>query len=153
MLRLSIHTVLAALFACGAALAQELEHKTRTRVIVEGGDSVTVTGCVQRSAEGGLVLTHAAGKDGALGSYILAALRADRDELDDLEEHVGHRVEVRGKAADQGKGRIRVETKNELTTAGGERRKTESRSEVKGDLKGLPYLGVDSVRMLATVCP
>ena len=46
------------------------------------------------------------------------------------------RVEIEGKAVDQGKGKIKVESKAEGTTG-----KTESKSEVQGDLKGLPYLG------------
>jgi hypothetical protein len=53
-------------------------------------------------------------------------------------------MEIKGKAADKGDGRLKIET---------ESKKTESRSEVKGDLDGLPFLGVKSSRMLATVCP
>ena len=93
------------------------------------------------------VLTNtvkAAGKDGATGSYILASLKGDDDEFDDLKDHVGHRVEVKGKAADKGDGRIKVETDSG---------KTETKSEMKGDLSGLPFLGVKSMRMIASVCP
>lgn len=148
--------ILCAVLAVGLAsvltAAQEIDRKSRTKVTVEDGKDVTVTGCVQRAAEGGFVLTHAAGKEGVLGTYILAALDDDEDELEDLDEHIGHRVEVKGKAADQGDGKIKVETKREVDTPDGERVRR-SRSEVEGDLKGLPYLGVDSVRMLATVCP
>ena len=57
---------------------------------------------------------------------------------------MGQRVEIKGKAADKGNGRINVETDNG---------KTETKSEMKGDLSGLPFLGVKSVRMLASVCP
>ncbi|HET7218485.1 MAG TPA: hypothetical protein VFJ02_10575 [Vicinamibacterales bacterium] len=137
---------------CGAltavALATTLaaaQDKSRTRVIVEDGKDVTLTGCVQRNPEGGYTLTNAAGKDGTVGSYILALLDDDdNDELDDLKDHVGHRVEIKGKAADRGDGRIRVKTDSG---------KTESKSEVKGDLSGLPFLGVKSSRMIASVCP
>ena len=121
------------------------QDKPKTRVIVEDGKDVTLTGCVQRTPEGGYTLTNAAGKDGVVGSYILALLDDDdNDELDDLKDHVGHRVEIRGKAADRGDGRIRVKTDSG---------KTESQSEIKGDLNGLPYLGVKSSRMIASVCP
>ena len=58
-----------------------------------------------------------------------------------------------GLAADKGKGKIKVETKNETKTDEGDKAKTESRSEVKGDLKGLPFLGVKTLRMIASVCP
>jgi hypothetical protein len=133
--------------ALGIASAQDLEKKTQTKVSVEDGKTITVTGCVQRGNDGELMLTNVANKDGALGSYLLAA------DDDDLDKHVGHRVEVTGKAADQGKGKIKVETKNESKVGDGDKAKTESKAEVKGDLKGLPYLGVKSVRMLASVCP
>jgi hypothetical protein len=140
------HVALAMLLgAVGVAAAQD---KGETKVSVEDGKTITVTGCVARGDDGTFTLTNVAGKDGVLGSYILA----DADK-GDLEKHVGHRVEVTGKAADKGKGKIKVETKNETKTDDGDKAKTESKSEVKGDLKGLPFLGVKSLRMLATVCP
>jgi hypothetical protein len=132
----------AALVASSVVAAQD---KPKTRVIVEDGKEMTLTGCVQRNSDGSLTLTNAAGKDGDASSYILTALDNDSDErLDDLKDHVGHRVEVKGKAADRGDGKIRVKTDSG---------KTETKSEVKGDLSGLPFLGVKSFRMIASVCP
>ena len=132
----------AALVVASAAAAQD---KPKTRVIVEDGKEMTLTGCVQRNPEGPLALTNAAGKDGDASSYILTALETDSDaRLDDLKDHVGHRVEIKGKAADRGDGKIRVKTDSG---------KTETKSEVKGDLAGLPFLGVKSFRMIASVCP
>jgi hypothetical protein len=126
-------------------LALSAQDAPKTKVIVEDGKEMTVTGCVARDAEGGYTLTHAAGKDGVVGSYILARLEnGEDDQLDKLKDHLGHRVEVKGKAADRGDGKLRIETEN---------KRTESRSEVKGDLQGLPFLGVKSSRMLASVCP
>ena len=128
-----------------AATMAAAQDKSKTRVIVEDGKEMTVTGCVQRNPDGGYTLINAAGKDGIVGSYILARLDDDDDdELDDLKDHVGHRVEIKGKAADRGEGKIRVKTDSG---------KTESQSEVKGDLSGLPFLGVKSSRMIASVCP
>jgi hypothetical protein len=141
------YSLFAVIAACGLAHAQDLEKKTQTKVSVEDGRSIKVTGCVERNADGGFTLTNAANKDGALGSYLLAS------DDDDLKEHVGHRVEITGKAADQGKGKIKVETKNEHRVGDGDTSKTTSKSEVKGDLNGLPFLGVKSVKMLASVCP
>jgi hypothetical protein len=141
------YTAMAVVLAAGLVSAQEIEKKTKTKVKVDDGKSMTVTGCLERSPEGAYTLTNVSGKDGALGSYMLAATDDD-DKLDDLDKHIGHRIEVEGKAADQGKGKIKVESKSEGTSG-----KTESKAEVKGDLKGLPYLGVKSFRMLATVCP
>jgi hypothetical protein len=141
------YSLFAVIAACGLVQAQALEKKTETKVSVQDGRSITVTGCVERNADGGYTLTNAANKDGALGSYLLAS------DDDDLKDHVGHRVEITGKAADQGKGKIKVETKNERQNADGDKSKTTSTSEVKGDLKGLPFLGVKSVKMIASVCP
>lgn len=143
---------LAALLVCGSALGQDSDRKSRTRVMVEDGKTMTVTGCVERNRDGsGYILTNAAGKDGAVGTYLLAATDDEKD-LDDLDGHVGHRVEITGKAADKGNGKIKVETKNEVRKGDGKAR-TESKSEVKGDLSGLPYLGIKSYRMIAAVCP
>jgi hypothetical protein len=126
-------------------LALSAQDLPKTTVIVEDGKEMTVTGCVTRAADGGYTLTHAAGKDGVVGGYILSRLGdGDDDALDKLKDHVGHRIEVKGKAADRGEGRLRIETDN---------KRTETKSEVKGDLAGLPFLGVKSTRMLATVCP
>jgi hypothetical protein len=130
--------------ASSLATAQDRD-KSKTRVMVEDGKEMTITGCVERNPDGGYTLTNAAGRDGVVGSYILALLDDDDDdELDDLKAHVGHRVEIKGKAADRGDGRIKVKTDNG---------KTETKSEVKGDLAGLPFLGIKSSRMIATVCP
>jgi hypothetical protein len=132
----------AALLVASVSAAQD---KPKTRVVVEDGKEMTLTGCVQRNPEGSLTLTNAAGKDGDASSYILTALETDSEErVDDLKDHVGHRVEIKGKAADRGDGKIRVKTDSG---------KTETKSEVKGDLAGLPFLGVKSFRMIASVCP
>src|SRR5262245_63457337 len=89
--------------ACAAALLAgsvvAAQDRPKTRVIVEDGKEMTLTGCVQRNPEGNLTLTNAAGKDGESRSYILTALENESDErLDDLKDHVGHRVEIKGKA-------------------------------------------------------
>jgi hypothetical protein len=146
MLKLG-YSLSAVLAACSLGAAQELEKKTQTKVSVQDGREISVTGCIERNADGGYMLTHAANKEGRLGSYLLAS------DDDDLKDHVGHRVEIKGKAADQGEGRIKVETKNESKVGDGDRSKTTSKAEVKGDLSGLPYLGVKSVKMLARACP
>ena len=114
--------------------AQDVSQKTQSKVSVEDGRSITVTGCVARNPDGGYLLTNVADKSGALGSYMLTL-----EDDDDVKDHVGHRVEIEGKAADKGTGRIKVETKNESTAADGDKSKTTSTAEVKGNLKGLPY--------------
>ena len=141
------YTLVALVAACSLGAAQDLEKKTQTKLSVEDGRDITVTGCVERNVDGGYLLTHAANKEGMLGSYVLASGE------DDLKDRVGDRVEIKGKAADQGDGRIKVETKNESKSADGDKKKTTTKSEVKGDLSGLPFLGVNSVKTIAKVCP
>lgn len=143
-----IYAVLLASAASGAvASAQDVEKKSKTKITVEDGKDVTLTGCVARGADGNFVLSNAAGKDGVAGNYILAG----KDD-DDLEDRVGHRVEIKGKAADKGSGKVKIESKSEVE-ASGDTRKRESTTEVEGDLHGLPFLGIKSIRTLATVCP
>ena len=151
-MRKLVCAMLVSLFSAGAALAQDVvkDTKTKTKITVEDGKDITVTGCVTRSADGSLTLTQAAGKDGALGSYVLVA---DGDAQDELKDHVGHRVEIKGKAADKGDGKLKIKSESEVRSTAGERKKRESTTEVAGDLEGLPFLGVKSVRMLASVCP
>jgi hypothetical protein len=124
--------------------------KSKTKISVDDGKDMKVTGCVARAEDGAFSLTHAAGKDGPIGSYLLVA---DGDEKDALGKHVGHRVEIKGKAADRGDGEVTIKSKSEVRNSEGDKKKRESATTVKGDLHGLPFLGVKSVRMLATVCP
>src|SRR4051794_31115804 len=131
-------------------MAQDTGKKSKTKISVDEGKEVSVTGCVARADDGEFSLTHAAGKDGALASYILVA---KDDERKDLEKHVGHRVEIQGKAADQGDGKLTVKNETKVRTTEGDTKKRESTTKVEGDLNGLPFLGVKSVRMLAAVCP
>jgi hypothetical protein len=146
-----ICAALVALVGLGAsAMAQETVKKSKTKISVDEGKEVTVTGCVARTPDGDLSLTNAAGKDGALGSYILVAKDDDRKDLD---KHVGHRVEIQGKAADKGDGKLTVKNESKVRTTEGDTKKRESTTKVEGDLNGLPFLGVKSVKMLAAVCP
>jgi hypothetical protein len=135
---------------CTSASAQDVVTKSKTTISIDSGKEMTVTGCVARSGETDLSLTNAAGKDGALGSYILVA---QGDEREDLARHVGHRVEIKGKAVDQGEGKLTMKTESEVRTNDGDKKKRQSTTKVKGDLDGMPFLGVKSVRLLATVCP
>jgi hypothetical protein len=140
--------------AGGSVLAQDAVTDTKTKgkttISIDDGRDLTVTGCVARSASGDFTLRNAAGKDGDLGQYMLVA---GGDEREDLGKHVGHRVEIKGKAADRGDAKMTIKTESETRTSNGDKRKRESTTKVEGDLEGLPFLGVKSVRMLASVCP
>ena len=103
MSRLIYAGLIAIVSASAVVSAQDVERKTKTKITVEDGKSVTVTGCVTRGADGNFLLSNAAGKEGAVGTYILAA-----DDQDDLQDKIGHRVEVKGKAADKGSGKVKM---------------------------------------------
>lgn len=149
MRKLVCAALVSVMTAGASVLAQDEVKKSKTSMSIDSGKDVTVTGCVVRSGDD-FSLTNAAGKKGAVGPYILVA---DGDDRDDLAKHVGHRVEIKGKAADQGDGKLTIKTEREVKKDDGDTKKSESTTKVKGDLDGLPFLGVKSVRMLATVCP
>jgi hypothetical protein len=61
-------------------------------------------------------------------------------------------VSVRGKAADRGDAKVKVESKVGTTGSGSSTTTTDAgKTELKGDL-GLKYLGVDSVKKLSKSC-
>ena len=110
------HVALAVLLGTGAIAAAQ--DKGETKISVEHGKTITVTGCVARGDEGTFTLTNVAGKNGTLGSYILT----DADK-DDLAKHVGHRVEITGKAADKGRARSRSRRRTRRRRTRGTRRR------------------------------
>jgi hypothetical protein len=144
-----IAAVLCVSAACAAGLgAQTTEQTTKSKISVKDGKEVTVTGCIRPTASGtGFMLTDAADKSGRVHSYILVS-----DDVD-LSNHAGHRVEIKGKAADQGDARIKTESETKTKIEHGEDKETRGKSELKGDLSGLPFLGVKDVRMIAAACP
>ncbi len=132
-----IATGIVVAFCTAGLLAQESEVHSKTKLEVKDGKKVTVSGCVQQTGDG-LVLSDVEGD--LSHSYLLVG------KSDDIAKHVGHRVEITGKAADRDHGKVKVETKDKV---GGHERKGESRAE--GDLS-MPLLGVDHVKMLAKSC-
>ena len=123
---------------CSVGLvAQSATTKTKTKVEVKDGKTVTVSGCLASNPGGGYMLTTTRGD-------MKYALVTD----DDLSKHVGHRIEVKGKAADRGDGKVKIEST--VGTSGGD--KTESKTEMKGDMAGMHYLGVKSVKMISASC-
>jgi hypothetical protein len=135
--------------ALGAqSTAQTTATETKSKIAVKGGKDVQVTGCIEPTTSGsGYMLTNAADKSGALHSYMLVT------DDSDLSKHVGHRVQISGKAADQGDATVKTETKTKKTTEPGDEKETRSKSEVRGDLSGVPFLSVKSVKMIAASCP
>ena len=142
-----IAAALGAALSCAAALAaQTSEQTTKSKITIEHGQDVKVTGCIERTASGGFMLTKVADKHRALRSYVLVS-----DEEDDLAKHVGHLVEIKGRATDRGDAKIKIETRTRTKSDGGGK-ETHGTTEMKGDLPHLPYLGVGSVKLIAAAC-
>ena len=68
-------------------------------------------------------------------------------------KHVGQRVEIKGKATDRGgDAKIKTESETKTKVEHGEDKETHGKSELKGDLSGLPFLGVKDVKRIAGAC-
>jgi hypothetical protein len=135
--------------ACSVGLgAQTAQTESKSKVTVKDGKEMTVTGCVEPAASGtAFMLTHVADKSGAMHNYMLVS------DDGDLAKHVGHRMQIDGKVTDKGDGKIKVETKTTTKVEHGDDKETHSKSELKGDMAGVPFLGVKSMKMIAAACP
>jgi len=131
----------AALCAVGVG-AQTTQTTEKTKVEVKDGKEITVSGCVERNPDGGYLLTSTRTGD---MKYALVT-------SDDLSKHVGHRVEVKGRATDRGDAKVKVEQKSETAREYGSDKDGKVKSEMKGDLPGMHYLGVKSLKMLSESC-
>ena len=133
--------------ACSVGLAaQTATVKSETKVDVKNGKEVTVTGCLARSASGtAYLLNNVEGKDVTSKSYILVG--------DDLDAHIGHFIEIKGKASNIGDdAKVEVKTKTKIERDDADDKKTETKTTMEGDLAGVPYLGVKSVKMIRNTC-
>ena len=120
----------------GTTETKTMDGKTKTKIDVKNGKDVTVSGCLAANPSGGYMLTTRSGDQ----KY---ALVTD----DNLSKHIGHRIQVKGKAADLGNGKVKMESTG---TSGGD--KTKVTTELKGDSPDMNYLGVKSVKMLSKSC-
>ena len=133
--------------ACSVGLAaQTATVKSESKVDVKNGKEVTVTGCLARSASGtAYLLNNVEGKDVTSKSYILVG--------DDLDAHIGHFIEIKGKASNIGDdAKVEVKTKTKIERDDADDKKTETKTTMEGDLAGVPYLGVKSVKMIRSTC-
>lgn len=108
-----------------------------TTINIKDGKRITVVGCVARNPGGGFMLTE---PDTGGMKY---ALVTD----DDLAGYVAHRAQVVGKVTDQGDAKMKIESKVVGTTG-----ETKVKTEVKGDLVGLHYLGLKSIKPVPGTC-
>ena len=133
---------------CSVGIVQAGQVESKSKVTVKDGKDVSVTGCVEPTASGtGFMLTHVADKSGAMHNYMLVS------DDGDLSKHVGHRMQLDGKITDKGDGKIKVETKTKVKVEHGDDKETHSTSEMKGDMDGMRFLGVKSMKMIAASCP
>ena len=142
--RLFGYTVGLALMSA-VSLSAQTEVKRTTKVDVKGGKEITTTGCVDRLGDGRIALTGVGGEV----QYIFTG-------HENMSKHVGHRIQVHGKASDLGDAEIKTETKTttKVDVDNGPDRKTQrtTTTEEKGNLSGARYLNVDSVKMVSSSC-
>ena len=100
---------------CGLAVAsvvalgaQSSETQTKTKVEVQSGKDMRVTGCVKSDPAGGYLLTEVATNGHQMHRYTLVS------DKDDFSKVVGHRVEIE-RSAIAGTARWRSRPKRRLT--------------------------------------
>ena len=118
--------------------AQSSETTTKTKVEVENGKDMKVTGCVEAGAGGGYVLTEVASKGKDMHRYTLVS------DNEDFSKVVGHRVQIEGKVGDRGNGKVEIKTE---TKVDGPAKDTHSKTE-----GAAAYLGVKNMKMIAGSC-
>src|SRR5260221_673275 len=119
---------MAAMCAAGLHAQTSMNEIKETRKIeVKDGTEITLDGCLANNPGGGYMLATPKGA-------MIYALVTD----DDLSRHVGHRIEVTGKAADKGDGKVTIETTAVGTSGSGSAKAV---SELTGDMAvGLHYI-------------
>src|SRR5438045_638362 len=95
---------LAAICAVGVGAQSSDTTKTKNRVKVDGGKDVTVSGCLERNLDGGYKLTDANGR------MVYALVGGDN-----LDKHLGHRIEVKGKATNGHDGKVKIESETKTS--------------------------------------
>jgi hypothetical protein len=129
------------------AQSTELKQKSQTKIDVKEGREVTVTGCVAaQPGQNGFALSDVSDRERKLGNYLLVG------DVDDVREHIGHFVEIRGKVADRGNGKVEVKTNTEVERNGERDSTRKSKTQIEGDLSGLPFLAVEKVKMIRPTC-
>jgi hypothetical protein len=128
--------------------AQTTRVKQDTKIEVKDGKDVTVTGCVEPAESGtGYVLTNVESRHGdPTMTYALVG------EDGNVSPHVGHLVEIKGKATNIGDdGKVEITTKTKVEREHADDEHSKQKTEIKG-ATDLPYLGVKSVKMLRGSC-
>ena len=71
---------------------------------------------------------------------------------EDLSKHVGERVEIQGKAVENGNGTVLIESKTKTEVENGKDCETKTKTEGTGGALDMPLLGVKSMKTLASTC-
>ena len=131
--------------------AQSQTTESKTKIKTDDAKTMTFTGCVQTGTEARTYIlqnvvpvrttTEAIGTGGTLTTTSYALV----PEKVEMQEQVGHKVEVTGVVIPAGKGESKIETK---TKTGGTEEKTKA-EVAKGPI---PQLRVISVKTLADRC-
>jgi hypothetical protein len=148
--QISVAFGVATMFAIGVN-AQEGKTKTTTVTTIElkGGKDVEVRGCLERNASGEFMLTDVreAKKDERLAHNEYNVV-SDVD----LADHVGKRVEIKGKAVENGKGKVQIESKVKTENEHRADETTTTKTEATSGNTLTPYLGVKSIKTLSASC-
>jgi hypothetical protein len=118
--------------------AQSSETRTTTKVDVEHGKNMRVTGCVEAASGGGYVLTEVSSNGRPMHHYILVSSNEDFAKV------VGHRVRIEGKVGDRDHGKVEIKTETKVE---GPARDSHTAIEGSG-----PYLGVKHMKMIGGSC-
>ena len=145
-------TTAVVVFGCMSMLqAQSQTTESKTKIKTDDAKTMTFSGCVQTGTETRSYIlqnvvpirttTEVTGTGGTLTTTSYALV----PEKVELQEHVGHKVEVTGVVIPAGKGDAKIETK---TKTGG----TEEKTKTEVDKGPVPQLRVISVKTLADRC-
>jgi hypothetical protein len=137
----------AAMAATGAAAqSQETKTTTETKTEIKGGKDLKVTGCVERGTGTNYVLTGVR-QDGGKGptQYLLVT-------KDDLSKHVGHRVEIKGKAVTDGHGSVSVESKTKTEIGHAPDEETKTKTAATNGVVDVPFLSVTTIDSRSGSC-
>ena len=130
---------LAAICAVGlGAQSGTTETKTKTKIDVKDGKDVTISGCLAANPGGGYMLTTTSGDHEIRAGH---GRRLCRSTLD-----IGWRSRARRRIA------ATARSRSNRRPARAAARKKRVTTEMKGDMPGMHYLGVKSVKMISKSC-
>ena len=137
---------LAAMATMASAQSQGTKTTTETKTEIKGGKDLTVTGCVERGTGTEFLLTGIRQKDGR------GPTRYSLVTKDDMSKHVGHRVEIHGKAVTEGEGTVTVQSKTKTEVGNNPAQETKTTTEGTSGVLPIPYLSVGTIETRSSSC-